>query len=512
MGAPRMGHLEILDIAVIALYGLGVIGIGWWSSRKQVSTEEYFVGSRGMSPVIAGISIIATLISTISYLATPGEMVKHGPGWMWQLLHAPISFVIIGYFIIPHLMAHKVTSAYELLDRRFGIRVRQAAAIMFMLARIFWMGLVIYTCSFAVATITGLPIHTVLIAVGLLGTVYTVMGGIRAVMITDVVQFLVLIGGAWLTILVITLKTGGVAAWWPDWSSPELAALEWPKTKVLSLNPFDRLTVLSVIIYGCSFWILTATGDQVVIQRFLTTRDVKSARRSVALSLVGDWCIGLTLFLTGMALVGFYLKFPEQLPDMSLGLTEQADDLFPHFIAAVLPVGLTGLVVSALFAAAMSSLDSGISSISTVLMTDFAGLFARRSGEDTNRLRRARIVGVFVGCVAMVMSFAVTLVPGANLLEMTVRVSSLLAAPLFVTFILAFYVKSSTPAGAWMAIVVGALTALSLTYSEQIISLFVTTDTAISITLIMPISALVAFIAGVVVSRFTQRLTRASDA
>lgn len=503
-----MGHLKALDFVVIALYALGVIFIGWWCSRRQNSTEEYFVGGRGISPFVAGISIIATLVSTISYLATPGEMIKNGPGWMWQMLHVPISFIVIGYFVIPHIMAHRVTSGYELLERKFGLGVRRATAAMFVLSRIFWMGLVIYTCSFAVATITGLPLTGVIIGVGVIATLYTVQGGIRAVMVTDVVQFAVLMGGALLTVGYIGVQCGGVLEWWPDWTSPELATLEWPRTKVLSLNPFDRVTALSVVIYACSYWILTATADQVVIQRFLSTRDAAGARRSFGLSLLGDMLTSGTLFLTGMALVGFYLRFPEQLPDTGLGITQQADKLFPHFIAAVLPAGLTGLVVSALFAAAMSSLDSGISSISTVLITDFEHLFARGcKGDDVRRLSRARLIGVAIGCIGIGMSFAVSLVPGESLLEVTVRVSSLLAAPLFVTFVLAFFVKGSTPGGAWAAMATGAVAAIGLTYWQQIVSLFMDVEKTVSITLIMPVSALCALAVGMLVSRFTQPRT-----
>ncbi|MBI2433855.1 MAG: sodium/solute symporter [Candidatus Hydrogenedentes bacterium] len=499
-----MGHLKTLDLIVIAAYMAGVLGVGWWSSRRQHDTEEYFVGSRSMHPLVAGISIIASLVSTISYLSNPGEMVKNGPSWAWQMLHAPISFVVVGFFIIPHIMKHKVTSGYQLLEQKFGMGVRQAAAILFILSRIFWMGLVIFTCGFAASQVSGLPLSATLLTVGVIGMLYTVLGGIRAVMVTDVIQFIILIGGAWLSVAFIAVKTGGLTAWWPDWTSAQLSDLNWQRPKLLSLNPFDRLSVLSVALYGCSFWILTATGDQVVIQRFLSTRDARAARRSFGISILGDWLTSATLFITGLALVGFYLRFPAQLPDPSMSLPGQADELFPHFIAAILPAGLTGLLVAALFAAAMSSLDSGISSISTVLITDFSGVFTHGCDTDAARLARARWVGVGVGCVATAMSFAVSLVPGNNLLEVTVRVSSLLAAPLFVAFVLAFFDKRSTPAGAWAAIATGAILAIGLTYSGEILALFTGETRPISITLIMPVSSLAAITAGIAVSRFTK--------
>jgi solute:Na+ symporter, SSS family len=358
--------------------------------------------------------------------------------------------------------------------------------------------LVIYTCSFAVSTVSGLPIQGVLVVVGLLGTLYTVIGGIRAVMLTDVVQFVVLIGGAILTIVVVAIKCGGPLAWWPDWSSPALADLDWPKAQLFSLDPNVRLSVVSVIIYGCSYWIMTATGDQVVIQRFLSTRDAKQARWSFGISMLGDLCTSLVLFFAGMALVGFFLQFPEELPDTALGLTAQADALFPHFI------------VAALFAAAMSSLDSGINSISTVLITDFPNTFTRGCADDMQRLARARTIGLFVGAIGIAMSFAVSLVPGNNLLEITVRVSSLLAAPLFVTFALAFFTKNSTPAGAWAGILVGGTLSILMTFWEKIIFFLSGAESSFSFTFIMPASALCAFAAGVVVSRFTKPRSKES--
>lgn len=498
-----MGHLQAFDMVVIAAYCGLMLYVGWWSSRKQESTEEYFVGSRGISPIVAGISIIATVVSSISYLAGPGEMVKNGPGWMWQMLHAPISFIVVGYFVIPHIMKHPVTSAYELLGEKFGTGVQRMTSGLFVLSRIFWMGLVIYSCSLAVSTVSGLPLHFVLISIGVIGTIYTIMGGIRAVMITDVIQFCVLIGGAGLSVLYVAWRCGGLTAWWPDWSSPAVLDLNWPEPEFFTLDPAARLSVVSVLIYGCSYWIMTATGDQVVIQRFLSTRDARDARRSFGLSILGDALTSGVLFLTGMAMVGYYLHFPEELPDTAAGLTAQADKLFPEFIGAALPAGLTGLVVSAIFAAAMSSLDSGINSISTVMITDFRAIVARDCATDAQRLRRARNIGVAVGVIAIAMSFAVSFVPGSNLLEKTVRVSSLLAAPMFVTFALAFFARRATPAGAWTGIVTGAGLGFTLTFWNDIVRFLTGADSHISITFIMPLSALGAWCAGVVVSRFT---------
>jgi SSS family solute:Na+ symporter len=366
------------------------------------------------------------------------------------------------------------------------------------------MGLVIFSCSLATATITGIPIQVLIVSVGVIGMSYTITGGIRAVMVTEVVQFGVLLGGAVIALIYITIRCGGVSGWWPNWESPAIQALNWTEPVLFSLDPNVRLSIISVMIYGCSYWIMTATGDQVIVQRFLSTKDAAAARRGFGLTIIGDLVKSSVLYLTGLALVGFYLRFPGSLPDEGLSLSGQADKLFPHFIATVLPAGLTGLVVSAIFAAAMSCLNSGINSITTVLVKDFPEIFARDCATDAHQLRRARYIGVLVGTIAIGMSFAVTFMPGDNLLEITVRLSSLLAAPLFVAFALAFFAKRSTPAGAWTGISVGAGLGFLLTFWSSIVYFFTGHASSMSITFIMPLSALGAYIAGVVVSRFTK--------
>lgn len=512
-----MGHLQRLDFVMIAAYASGMLLIGWWSSRRQKSTEEYFVAGRGIGSFVVGISMIATLLSSISYLATPGEMIQYGPGYLWGLAAAPISFLVVGYLVIPRIMRHKITSGYELLHERFGMNIRQTASVLFILVRVLWMGFIVFTCSGAVAAITGIDLWLVLILVGVFATIYTVMGGIRAVMMTDVVQFVILFGGALLAVAYVTYLCEGFS-WWPDLSSPQLATLTWDKVKIWSFNPFDRITVVSMLVNGSAWWICTSTSDQTVIQRYLCTRNAKQARRSLLICLVGDTAIGLALGLVGIALLGFFLAFPDRLLDTSASVAAQADKLFPHFIGAILPQGVSGLLVAALFAAAMSSLDSAISSIGSVLMTDFKASFARGCGDDQARLvRRAKWIGLCIGLAGIALSYTNFLVPG-NLVEKASRISNFFVVPMFVLFALAFFVKFSTPKGAWTSIIVGFLAGVFFSYYHQIVNAFkwlvgdVSETGDFSFVLIMPLSVVVSLLAGIVVSLFTkQRVSPASE-
>jgi len=493
-----IGGLTIWDYLVVLAYGAAMLGIGWICSRRQTSTEEYYLGGRSMPWFIVGLSTMATLVSTITYLTTPGEIIKNGYGVLWGSLAVWIAFVPIGYVIIPRIMAHRIVSGYQLLEAQFGPGIRKAAAVLFVLTRLAWSGLVIYTCSVALAAMTGWPIEYILIAVGVVTTVYTTAGGIRAVMITDSTQAVILIVGAALVTIYAMVHAHSFTGWWPDLGSPEVKPLlNWPKvpaypsaiTRPLT-DMSQRITVLGIIVYYVIWWICTASSDQMAIQRYLSTRNAAVARKSFLTNSFANLVLGAVLALCGFALLGFFqanlnvvpalnvLK-PDVKPDelqhwMSLGgmakqyytLTHAADKVFPWFIAHVLPPGVSGLLLAALFAAAMSSISSGISSISTVLMVDFEKVFARGLDPDA-QLRRAKIMAVVIGAASIGVSFLQRLIPG-NFMEVAQKINGFFVAPLAALFIMAFFMKRCNRQGAWVSIVVGFLVAGLISYYTEI--------------------------------------------
>lgn len=148
-----MGHLNYLDFIAIAIYVASMLIVGWWYSRRQKSTEEYFLAGRSGHPFLVGISLIASLMSTISYLSVPGEVIANGTGMVWSILHTPFTFLIVAYFIIPKIMKYKITSAYELLEGMFGHNIRLAGSVLFLLVRMSCMYFIVYTCAIAISTI-----------------------------------------------------------------------------------------------------------------------------------------------------------------------------------------------------------------------------------------------------------------------------------------------------------------------------------------------------------------------
>ena len=462
---PVLRGLQRLDWIVIALYGTGMLGIGWFYSRKQTSTEEYFLGKRSMGSFVIGVSIYATLLSTISYLASPGEMIKHGPALLWGLTAVPITYAIVGYALIPAFMRLKITSGYELLESHLGLSVRLLGSVIFILTRLVWMALLIFLAAKSLVVMLGWSermIPFVVIVASLIAIFYTVMGGLRTVVITDVVQFFVLMSGAIFTIILITVQTGGVGEWWPrTWAS------NWDVQPFFSFDPHVRVTVIgSIISSGILWWVCTAGSDQVVIQRYLATKDTKSARKAFLFNSMANICVALLLALVGFALLGFFRANPQHLPQGKSIITN-ADFLFPHYIANLLPVGFAGLVVAGMFAAAMSSLDSGINSIVTVVTVDFRKRFSKHKDTEQHSVRLARYLVMGIGIAVVLISSLMDKVPG-NIVEVTNKTNGLFVGPLFGLFFMALFVPFATSFGVIMGAIYGFTAAVLIAYWDVI--------------------------------------------
>ena len=367
----RFQSLHAVDYAAIAAYFAVVIGVGFYYGRRQKSTEDYFLAGRSLSWFSVGVSIVATVLSTVTYLSTPGEMIKNGVGANAQFLSYPLVFFLVSYLILPYLMRLRFTTAYEYLERRFDLTTRLFGASLFVLIRTAWMGMVLFTASLALSKICSLSFTTVVLGLVAIGVFYTVLGGLRAVIWTDVVQFFILLGGAIFTVVYVAVDSGtGPATWWND-----MMAADTPSQPVFSFDPTVRLSLVGMGCWTLFWWLATASSDQVAVQRFLATESLQASRRAFLCNLVSGVVLTLTLSLCGIALYSYY----------QAAIPDDPDLVFPHFIRHILPRGLAGLVVAALFSAAMSSLDSGMNSISSVVVTDFYRRF--RSAVPTRRAK-----------------------------------------------------------------------------------------------------------------------------
>jgi SSS family solute:Na+ symporter len=436
--------MTVLDYAVIGLYAAAMLAVGAYYARRVKSADDYLLGGRSMPPLLIGLSLFATLTSTLTYLALPGEMVKNGPVVFSEFLSFPVAFAIVGFVIIPRIMRQRVTSGYELLETRLGLTGRLLGAVLFILLRVAWMASILYATSHAVLIpLLGLDpawMPVVNVAMALITLVYTVEGGLRAVVVTDAIQAVLMILGAVVTIVLITAALGGIDAWWPTaWP------VHWPPAKVWPAAGASRTVVGAML--GMLVWVTcTAGSDQMAIQRYLATRDAAAARRSFAVQLLTTILSGTLLGLAGLAVLGYFQARPEELK-AGWAVTTHADRLMPHFIVVGLPPGLTGLVIAAILAAAMSSLSSGLNSTSAVIVTDLVGRAGGWVLTPRGEVRAARAASIVVGIVAVGLSLVVGSLAG-NLLELCFKVVNLLTAPIFVLFFLALFVPRATPLAA----------------------------------------------------------------
>lgn len=459
--APRSG-IELIDWIIIAIYAAATLCLGWYYGRQQTSTKEYFSGSGNMNPLLIGVSLFASLLSTISYLSTPGEVLGKGPIYLTNYLAYPFIFVIVAYVLLPVYMRVRVTSAYELLEERLGLSVRLLGATMFLLLRLVWMSLLIYAAAKAFCYIIAADAKyepLVVVIAGAVALFYASLGGLRAVVVTDLMQSILLYGGAVLVIGVITHRMG--FGWFPtEWNT------NWDHQPILPESPSTRVSLLGTFLSVLIWYVATSGGDQVSVQRLMATKDVGAARRAIAMQLSCALLVGITLGLAGFAMLGYFQQHPEMLPE-GHSLKSQADHVFPMFIGTHLPPIASGLVAAGLFSAAMSSMDSGINSITAVVSSDFVNRLRSREMSDVQQVRWARWLAVAVGLLVLAISTLIPYVPG-NITEVTGKTVNLLTVPIFCLFFFALFYKRASTAGVWIGWAAGTTTAILISFSGPI--------------------------------------------
>ncbi len=485
--AERQG-LAVIDWIIVALYAIGTITLGWYYSRTQNSTKEYFVGSGDMKPWLIGVSLFATLLSTISYLSMPGETLGKGPMYMFSMLALPAVFAVVGFVLLPVYMKQRVTSAYELLEDRLGPNIRLLGAWMFISLRLVWMSLLIYLTAKAMTIMLGVGedmIPVIALVTGFVAVIYTSLGGLRAVVITDLVQTVLLFGGALLVLATISWNLGGFG-WVPTEWNPA-----WDTQPVFSTDFSVRVTLVGSLFNYFVWYVCTAGGDQTSVQRFMATKDAAAARRALATQLTVSVVVAITLGFVGFALLAYFEANADLLP-AHISLKDNADKIFPLFIAFHLPPGVSGLVVAAMFAAAMSSIDSGVNSITAVVMTDIlksktpehtaaaaatdqaadaspyaAPLAANDTDQTAQHMATARWLAFGIGAVVVVASSGMGIIPG-NITAVTTKTANLLTTPIFGLFFFALFVPFASPKGVAVGAFCGTTTAVLIAFSGPI--------------------------------------------
>ncbi|MBD3630462.1 sodium:solute symporter [Cyclobacterium sp.] len=481
------------DWLVVLCYLGGMLGIGYYFSKKNKNEKDYFLGGGKMNPVAVGLSLFATLLSSLSYLSYPGEMVKYGPVILSGILVFPLVYYVVGWFLIPKFMKLRVTSAYEILEINLGVSIRLLATFFFLSLRFLWMGTIIFiTVHTAILAIFGFDSkYTLLISIMLMGITifYTTLGGLKAVVFTDVIQSGVLMGGAILTLLVVSYSLGSFTSWIPgEWLG------HWGELK-LGLDAMERLTIGNALLTTFIWYVASSGSDQMSIQRFLATENVQTARKTFGVSLLTNFVVQFLLGLVGLAVLAYFIEFPQYLSPGET-VASHADQLFPKFILVGLPVGISGLVAAGILAAAMSSLSSGLNSTSSVISEDLIKRFTKNYKAPKNQMSRVRNLSFFVGIFALFLSVLISKVEG-NLYDVIVKVVNLFVSPLFVLFFMALFVPFATARGTFVGGLLSVAAAVAISFYKFM---------GIEVLFILPVSLIVGVVSGSIFSYFDHRL------
>jgi SSS family solute:Na+ symporter len=452
--------VTVLDWAVLGLYVLVVVLVGAASARRQKDTETYFLGDRQIPWLAAGLSIVATSFSAASILGVPGYAFA-GDLWYLQLqLGDVLAAVVVCALFIPFFHRLKLTSAYEYLEARFDLKTRLLGSGLFMLTVLARAGTLLYGAALLFAEVAptdlfaGLgPVEEAVVAFGVIAIAYTVAGGITAVVWTDVLQFCVMAGGILASVaLVVKGLPGGVG------EALEVAG-EAGKLQVLHFDadaPGAKRGVLTAVFgYGLLALSLFGTNQQPV-QRYMTVKDAGAARKALLLG-VGSGAVGVSLsLLFGVFLFVHYQANPGVLPGGTL-----PDQVVPFFIRTEVPPVLTGLLVAAVFAAAMSSLDSALNSLSAAFVTDVFVRVLRREAGDRAKLRAARLVVVIAGAVAIWVGIEASR-ERMHLVDLILKLMGYFSGGVLGLFLLGMLSRRATGTGAFVGALVGTAAVLVL--------------------------------------------------
>ena len=397
-----VSHVEVtnekrfgwLNWTVLALYLLGMLGMGLYFMRKENGADDFFKGGGRIPWWAAGISIYATMLSAITYMTIPAK--AYTTDWtyypmLWMILL--VSFPVIKYYL-PYFRKLNVTSAYEILEQRFNLFTRMLASTLFCVFMIVRMAIVLYLPSLALTAVTGIDIYLCIVLMGLVTIVYCTMGGVEAVIWGDVVQGLILVFGAIFAVVYLAMGTeGGI-------SGCINIALENDKLRLFDWsNSWSQAAWWVIIIGGLANNLISYTSDQTVIQRYLTTPDEKSAGRGILVNGVMSVFVSVAFYMIGTGLYTFYKTHPAEL-DVTMG---QSDAIFPFFMMSQMPAGVAGALIAAIFAATMSTISSNINSVATAFSIDFWKRF-RPTTTDSQLVVIARWASVVSGLVGLALA------------------------------------------------------------------------------------------------------------
>ena len=381
------------DLIVMVLYFLALVLIGFYFSKRQKSSDDYFKGGQRIPWWAAGLSLFATALSAITFMSIPAK--SYATDWSYILFNSGIVLIcpLIIFLFIPFFRKLNISTAYEYLEVRFNKATRLICSVAFIVYQVGRMGVVLFLPSIAIHIVTGMNIFLCIALMGVFSIIYTRMGGIEAVVWTDALQTIILLGGALFCVGHLIHSSG------LGFTDTFQAAAESGKF-FLGSTKFDltNASMWTVLIATVFTNITTYGTDQSMVQRYLSTNSEKAAKKSVLTNAVIAIPATLIFFTIGTLLFVFYKTHPA---DLSMTM-DNTDAIFPWYIYSNLPTGITGLLISGIFAAAMSTLSGSMNSAATAYVVDIRpNIFKKEKPDKTRELKVAKTATLIIGLLSL---------------------------------------------------------------------------------------------------------------
>lgn len=437
--------MHLIDLIIFFLFTGGIVVFGCSFFNKKLSSDEFTSAGRSLPGWVVGMSIFATYVSSISYLGYPGNAYSSNWNAFVFSLSIPIASYFAAKYFVPFYRNQGSVSAYSFLEERFGTWARLYASACYLLTQIARMGSILFLLALPMNLLMGWNIQLVIIFTSIAIIVYSMLGGIKAVIWTEAIQGFILIGGALICLVVLLF------------SMPEGPTQTFEMA--ISDHKFD-LGSFSADLSTSTFWVCLIYGiftnlqnygiDQNYVQRYHTAKNEKEAKFS---ALFGGYLfipVSAIFFLIGTALYTYYQVYPELLPAEGI----KADYVFPLFIVNQLPTGLTGLLIASIFAAGMSTVATSVTSSSTIILTDYYQRI-RKQTSDRERLWVLKVASLVIGVLGILIALA--LVNVDSILDAWWKLSSIFSGGMLGLFLLGYLAKKAKNIDAAIGVICGAI-------------------------------------------------------
>lgn len=513
-----MNNLPIIDIAIIIVYLLAMVGIGFYFSKRNKNTEQFTKASGRIPGWAIGLSIYATFLSSNTFLGNPGK--AFGSNWNVFVfsISMPLAAWVATKWFVPFYRKTGEISAYTNLEKRFGSWARTYAVVCFLLTQFARMGTIFFGMALSLQALTGFSMQSIMMVMGLCIIIYTVLGGMEAVIWTEVAQGVIKTLGALLILyLVIKQIPGGF-----DKVMQIAKADNKFSLGSTSLN-FTQPTFWVVLLYGFFINLNNFGMDQNYIQRYHTAISEKQAAKSVWLCVWMYVPVSLLFVIIGTSLYSFYQSQPdliqsvklqyviEKFPNVnavnemeelavSLKPADYADKVLPYFMVTKVPTGLLGLIVAAILSAAMSTISSNMNASATVFTMDIYKKYFGKESTDKKQLQTLHIATVVFGLIGL--SAGLAMIGANSLLDTWWKLSGIFAGGMLGLFLLGLISRQAKNAAAIAATIIGVLVILWMTFSENIPKGYL--RSSLHNNMIIVVGTLTIFLTGVIIAKLNE--------